>query len=125
MFTLPKKTCPVRSYWTPGESEKSPVKITFAQGPGQSAGGVKLNVWLLKSAKAWLVSNVTSQCFVGGRGTRGSAVTSSEVPLVVIGGYTDALDWAKSGKTVAAASTANSGARRHGRRRNDVCIDDP
>jgi hypothetical protein len=40
-----------------------------------------VNVGLLKFSNAWLASSVTTQGLVLGRGTAGSAVASSDVPI--------------------------------------------
>src|ERR1700723_1283825 len=121
MFTLPKKSCAVRSNCTPAWMEKSAVRMTFDHGPGQSAGGVKLKSLLLKSAKAWSLSRVTSQCLVFGLGMVGSAVASREVPLVM-GVYCEAWDWAEIGSAIATESIANRRPLKRGRGVRAECI---
>src|SRR6185437_3060895 len=61
--------------------EKSAFNTTFAQGPGQPAGGVKVNGLGLKSAKTSLLKSVTTHGVVSGRGTGGSAVAVLADPI--------------------------------------------
>ena len=61
--------------------EKSAVKTTLAQGPGQADGGVKVKNFDEKSAKGILENSVTVQGVVSGRGTVGSAVAVFADPI--------------------------------------------
>src|SRR5579862_3023200 len=78
--------CAVRSNCRPAVTEKSASSTTFAQGPGQAAGGVYENVFGLKSANCRFENSCTVQGVVGGRGTGGSAVTVFGEPIVGAGG---------------------------------------
>src|ERR1043166_2551805 len=71
----------VRSNCRPAWMEKSAFNTTFAQGPGQPAGGVKVNGLGLKSAKTSLLKSVTTHGVVSGRGTGGSAVAVLADPI--------------------------------------------
>jgi|SRR5882724_1317441 len=66
--------------------EKSAFSTTLAQGPGQSAGGVKENAWSEKSAKVKPLNRVTTQGVVAGRVTGGSAVAVLADPITNPGG---------------------------------------
>src|SRR5260221_13485557 len=66
--------------------EKSAFRTTLAQGPGQSAGGVKKNAWSEKSAKANPLNSDTTQGVVAGRVTGGSAVAVFADPICSPGG---------------------------------------
>src|SRR5579864_1153960 len=84
--------CAVRSNCRPAVTEKSASSTTFAQGPGQAAGGVYENVFGLKSANCRFENSSTVQGVVGGRGTGGSAVTVFGEPMVGAGGAGDTCD---------------------------------
>src|SRR5690348_5370748 len=71
----------VRSNCRTAWMEKSAFKTTFCHGPGQSAGGVKVNGLGLKSAKTSLLKSVTTHGIVSGRGTAGSAVAVLADPI--------------------------------------------
>src|SRR5579864_408240 len=81
--------CAVRSNCRPAVTEKSASSTTFAQGPGQAAGGVYENVFGLKSANCRFENSCTVQGVVGGRGTGGSAVTVFGEPIVGAGGVAE------------------------------------
>src|SRR5579864_9634830 len=66
----------------PAVTLMSAVKTTFAHGPGQSAGGVKLKGTGSKLSNSALFRSWTMQGVVDGRGTVGSAVTVFEEPMV-------------------------------------------
>src|SRR5215469_397425 len=66
--------------------EKSALRTTLLHGPGQPAGGVKVNEWREKSAKTKLLKSWTTHGVVSGRGTGGSAVAVFAQPITRPGG---------------------------------------
>src|SRR5580698_5842314 len=73
--------------------EKSAFKTTLAHGPGQPAGGVKVNGLGEKSAKTKLLNKVTTHGVVLGRARVGSAVAVFPEPITNPGG---GMAWAVS-----------------------------